>query len=366
MNTDKIRACLLAGGKGVRMKNLGGERPKPLIPYGGKCNLIDFSLHNLRENRFKEVLLLPQFNEGMLLNYMIDQWCDDKFHVHFGHHECAHKIGVREALETVPRPQERGTADALIKNKEYIFCDEYDDIIILHSDHVYLFDYEPMIKYHQQTGAALTIGHQKIDIKYVHLFGMVDLDENNNVTRFVEKCPNPTSDTVFTAVCIFKKDVLWDYLQKLSKTDWKRDISHDVIPAMIQAGETVKSFLFENHWEDIGTVERYIKSNMDLLAHSMLDFDNIPHTIANNHKVLRESLDNGQTTSIYSSGSTINGMVSNSIIYPDVFVDKDAKIINSIIMPGARITGKCNIENSVITDYDEINNSDIFDNHMEW
>lgn len=103
----------------------------------------------------------------------------------------------------VRRP-EHGTADALLANAEFVFAPGATDVLVLHADHVYDFDYSDMIWEHRRSGAVATIGVQAIERRFVSLFGMVDVDEHLRVRSLVEKPIDPTSNLVFYRICFIQ------------------------------------------------------------------------------------------------------------------------------------------------------------------
>jgi glucose-1-phosphate adenylyltransferase len=139
---------------------------------------------------------------------------------------------------------------------------------VQHADHVYLMDYGPMVAAHRDSGAECTIGVQRIERRYVSLFGMVEVDDEARVRALVEKPANPTSDLIFTAFCLFRIDALREVLAELSalgEDGWQHDISRDVLPHMITTGRRVSAFPISCYWADIGTVERYRVEQLKLL-----------------------------------------------------------------------------------------------------
>ncbi|CCD39400.1 unnamed protein product [Candidatus Paraburkholderia kirkii UZHbot1] len=174
-----------------------------------------------------------------------------------------------------------------------------------------------MIDAHRRSGAGLTIGFQKIELEYVKLFGMVELDEHFNLLSFVEKPATPTSDTIFSAVCIFRANILKRYLSDLSKTNWQRDISTDVIPAMLNRCETIKSFPFSDYWEDVGTVERYFRAHMALLSDMpTLGLDDMPKTLLPAIKRCYIKSHGNVINSIVCDDCDTPALIENSITYP--------------------------------------------------
>lgn len=346
----RTKVALLAGGMGTRMQRLGHRRLKPLVPFGGSCHLIDFSLDNALRSGAAEVLLMAQYNERQLVSYLLETWCRRPgFRIHFGLYDGVRQDNIEELFATRRRPPEHGTADALIANAPYIFTPDCDQVMVLHADHVYRFDYQPMLDFHRAGGAALTIGYQRIEREYVKLFGMVEFDDEGRLRRFVEKPAEPTSDTVFTAVCIFDAAILQRYLDQLSGTDWQHDISRDVIPAMLAGGERILGFAFPDYWEDIGTVDRYYRANMRMLgAAPSMARDGLPLTIR--PELARRYIDaEGRMRDVLAAADLDTGAsIAHSLIYPGARIAHDAVVRNCIVMEGAVIEAGAVVENAIV------------------
>jgi glucose-1-phosphate adenylyltransferase len=229
--------------------------------------------------------------------------------------------------------EEQGTADALINNRPFLDQDWTRDILVLHSDHIYNFDYRPMYAHHLNRGAALTIGYQRIPREFVTLFGMTEFDESGNLRAFVEKPEHPTSDCVFTAVAIFNKDIAYRYLNDLSAGEWKHDISFDLIPAMLEQGEVIVGFPFEDYWEDIGTCARYHSAHMQLVEDS--SHLHAPLTLQNANEVIR--LDEGAKSQAILPSSLADAPFSarRSCLFPGCEIGPGAHIEGSVLLPGA-------------------------------
>lgn len=344
---QQTKIALLAGGMGVRMKRLGHRRLKPLIPFGGSCHLIDFSIHNARQSGASELLLMAQYNERQLVSYLLQSWCKEPgFRIHFGPFQGVEEHNIDETFARIQRPPEHGTADALIANAPYIFDGKCSDVMVLHADHVYQFDYQPMIDQHRRSGAALTIGFQEIEPEFVKLFGMVEFDAGGNLTKFVEKPANPTSNTVFSAVCIFDNAVLQRYLDQLAGTDWQHDISRDVIPAMLAGGETIKGYRFDDYWEDIGTVERYFRANLRMLGDApSMPRAGMPHTLG---KPLYVERGDRLRNSLVPAALDTRAVIEDSIVYPGAQIGHGAVVRNSIVFPGAVIPDGVLIDHAMV------------------
>ncbi|MCZ0208756.1 sugar phosphate nucleotidyltransferase [Streptomyces sp. UMAF16] len=352
-DTDGVRAVLLAGGEGRRLGPLGRGRLKPLVPYGGTARLIDFSLANARRSGFRDVLLLSQYEERRLMDDLHTVWNRDPgFRVHFGPYDEAYRGSPDAPPAVLPRrtwPQERGTADALITKAEHVFEGDPSEILVLHADHVYRFDYGDMIRRHRASGAALTVSYQRIERRYVHLFGMVEFDASGDLTRFVEKPEHPTSDLVFAAFCVFDAALLRRYLERLRHTDWQHDISRDVIPAMLADGQRVRGYPVESHWEDIGTVDRYHRSHLGLLERTpTLPLTDLPLTVRPELTPRFVEEGDGVRSSIVRDDLVNHGLLDHCVTYPGVRIGTNATVRNSVLLPGARIPDGARLESAIV------------------
>lgn len=337
-----VRAALLSGGRGERMGRLTETVCKPMVPYAGGCRLVDFSVANVVRSGVPEMVVMSQHLERDLIDHLVRRWdgCAG-LHVHLGPYEGLFDRAVRgdglpADLTLPPRPAERGTADALLANAAWLFAGHCRDVLILHADHVYRFDYAPMLRAHRDAGADATIGVQRIERRFVRLFGMVEVGRDQRVRRLVEKPAEPTSDLIFTAFCLFRADALEKVLDVLSRRaddQWQHDISRDVLPFMITEGFQVRAFPVGGYWADIGTVERYVLGHLDLIrAPSGLLLKDIPLTLPG----ARPELASPEGV-IISGPLPSRAHVHESVLYPGGVVEPGARVERSVVLPGARV-----------------------------
>ena len=347
-----VRAAMLAGGRGERMGRLTGVVCKPMVPYAGSCRLVDFGMANAVRSGLPEVVLMSQHLERELIDHLM-RWWDGRgqLHVHLGPYEklvddSARGQGLPPDLVLPARPAEHGTADALLTNAEWLFRPGCRDLLVLHADHVYLFDYLPMVREHRQTGADVTIGVQRIEPRFVRLFGMVEVDRDGRVLSLVEKPAEPASDLIFTAFCLFRSDVLERVLSALStmpSAAWQHDISRDILPVMISDGYDVRAFPVTSYWADIGTVERYLLGHLELIrTPGALPLAELPRTLPG----ARPKLIN--PGGIVSSAEPPPGVqVHESVLYPGSVLEPGARVERSVVLPGARVTAGVHLRDTI-------------------
>ncbi|WP_153465422.1 sugar phosphate nucleotidyltransferase [Streptomyces kaniharaensis] len=346
---DGVRGALLAGGLGERMGPLTARTCKPLVPYAASCRLVDFSLANAVRSGLPEVVLLSLHRESDLVHHVMTHW---DYHpgtrLHFGpHDELLRGDDAPGPGRTLPaRPTERGTADALLANAEHLFAPGASDLLVQHADHVYVFDYRPMVAAHRASGAHCTIGVQRIERRYVKLFGMVEVDADLRVRALVEKPSDPTSDLIFTAFCLIRIDALREVLGDLTAGDdpWQHDISRDVLPRMIAQDRPVRAFPVPGYWADIGTVDRYHAEQLKLLRQPHpIPPDALPRTLRS--AAPRFDPDRGSLLGTELPGSTV---VEQSVLHPGCRIERGARVLRSVVLPGATVARDVTVRDSIV------------------
>jgi valienol-1-phosphate guanylyltransferase len=345
---EGVRGALLAGGLGERMGPLTAGLCKPLVPYAASCRLVDFSVANAVRSGLPELVLLSLHRESDLVRHLVTHWDSHAgTRLHFGPHDDVARAGPGAVLPE--RPAERGTADALLANAEYLFAPGADDLLVQHADHVYVFDYAPMIAAHRASGADATIGVQRIERRWVHLFGMVEVDADSRVQALVEKPAEPTSDLVFTAFCVFRVDALRTVLADLAArgdAGWQHDISRDVLPEMIARGRRVTAYQVTDYWADIGTVERYRSEHLRLLDRPhAIPPDALPRTLAGLAPAGPRYADGNLLGADVPTGAT----VERSVVHPGSRIAPGATVVRSVILPGAEVAAGAIVRDAIVT-----------------
>jgi valienol-1-phosphate guanylyltransferase len=349
-----VRTALLAGGLGERLGRLTARECKPLVPYAGTCRLVDFSMANVARSGLREVVLLAQHGERELIGHLLRRW--DGRHsvsVHFGRQQEAVRAsalsrrGLAGDCVMLARPPEHGTADALLSNAEWLFAPGARDLLVLHADHVYVYDYAPMVREHRNSGADLTIGVQRIETRFVRLFGMVDVGAGGEVRRLVEKPAVPSSNLIFTAFCLFRIDVLEKVLATLAgrgESGWRHDISRDVIPFMIEEGYRVRAHQVPGYWADIGTVPRYLLGHLALVQpRPAMPVAVLPRSLPGADAVWLP-----RQRVIASGPLPERAHVRESVLFPGCLVEPGARVERAVLLPGACVTAGVDVRDTVV------------------
>jgi glucose-1-phosphate adenylyltransferase len=316
-----VLAMILAGGQGKRMDVLCHERPKPILPFAGRFRVIDFSLSNCINSGVRNIAVLTDYRRDSLKDYLDSgaPWGLDRH-------------GKLEILE--PRAGSyQGTADAVYQNLSYIDACGADLVLILAADHVYKMDYRRMIAFHQRTGADVTVGVTPVPIEEAHRFGLVNVDEANQIQKFMEKPRIPQSNLASMGIYVFRSNTLFRLLAEDAQENCSpHDFGLAVIPRMVQLDKAF-AYKFEGYWQDIGTVESYYQANMGLAVESppfSLDGDWPIFTRGEGPSTSLAS--NMMRNSLISPGCMVKGRVENSVLSPGVRVESEAVVRESLVM----------------------------------
>ncbi|MBD2213829.1 glucose-1-phosphate adenylyltransferase [Nostoc linckia FACHB-104] len=270
----KVIAIILGGGAGTRLYPLTKLRAKPAVPVAGKYRLIDIPVSNCINSEIFKIYVLTQFNSASLNRHIARAYNFSGFSDGF--------VEVLAAQQTPENPNWfQGTADAV---RQYIWLlEEWDaeEYLILSGDHLYRMDYRQFVQRHRETGADITLSVIPIDDRRASDFGLMKIDQAGRVIDFSEKpkgealtqmrvdttvlglSPEEAQRQPYIAsmgIYVFKKDVLIKLLKEsLESTDFGKEIIPDAAKDY-----NVQAYLFDDYWEDIGTIEAFYNANLAL------------------------------------------------------------------------------------------------------
>ena len=349
VNKKSCVAMLLAGGQGSRLGVLTHQTAKPAIPFGGKYRIIDFPLSNCANSGIDVVGVLTQW-EPLELNAYIGSGSPWDLDLSSGGVFVLPPYMKQEASEWYS-----GTANAIYQNLAFIEQYDPDYILILSGDHIYKMDYADMLAEHINQGSAATIAVRPVPWEEASRFGIMNTDEDGRITEFEEKPKNPKSNKASMGVYVFTWSKLREYLQSDEENpDSNKDFGKNIIPTMLSAGERIGAYSFNGYWKDVGTIESLWDANMDLLKKPVpinlhdrgwrIYARNVgmpPHYVFPTGSV---------ENSLITEGCEIAGEVSGSVLSAGVVVEKGAQVIDSVIMPFARIRKGAVVRRSIVAE----------------
>ncbi len=350
MKQDNMLAMILAGGRGSRLHELTSKVAKPAVAYGGKYRIVDFPLSNCANSGIDVVGVLTQY-ESVLLNSYVSaggRW----------------GLDAKDSGVFVLPPREkadaeldvyRGTADAISQNIDFIdnFAPEY--LLILSGDHIYKMNYAKMLAFHKEHKAEATIAVIPVPIKEASRFGIMNTNEDGSIYEFEEKPAEPKSNLASMGIYIFN----WKTLRKLLLADIKNPDSHhdfgkDIIPTLLNDGKSLYAYQFKGYWKDVGTIDSLWEANMDLLnPNNELDLNDRSWRIYTEDVTALPQYISAEAevkNAYITQGCVVEGSVQNSVLFTNVKVGAGAKIIDSVLMPGAIVEEGAVVTRALVAD----------------
>jgi len=358
-------AIIMAGGRGERLRHLTEDRCKPATPFGGKFKIIDFALSNCVNSGIRQISVLTQYKAHSLIQHIQRGW--GYLRGEFG-----------EFVEIIPAQQRKGTdwymgtADALWQNMEIIRAHRPLHVLVLAGDHIYKMDYGPMIGFHVEKEADITVGVVEVPRERAREFGVLTVDESNRVLRFQEKPTDPEPipgrpDVALASMGIYVFNPR--LLERLLRADAEdpasaHDFGKNIVPDAIDKLR-VFAYPFEdvrtkaqNYWRDVGTVDAYYEANVELVRVSPeLNIYDEQWPIWTYQEQLPpakfvfddEDRRGAAIDSMVSGGCIISGSrVSNSLLFSNVRVHDYSAIEGSVILPRVRVGERCVIRRAII------------------
>lgn len=332
---------IMAGGASEDLSVLTAVRAEPAIPFGGKFRIIDFPLSNCVNSGLYNVSVLTQYMPRSLNQHIGvgKPWDLDRS-----------QGGVRllqPFLGAGKSGWQRGTADAVRRNLDFLHEQRADELLVLAGDHIYKMDYRPMLRFHRQMEADITVAVRRVSPFETHRFGIVSVDNELRVTGFKEKPRRARETLASMGIYVFSAPMLGEVLADESFNDFGRD----VIPAILRSHK-VTAYTFEGYWADVGTLQAYWEANMALLAETpaldLYDPEWVIHTRSEEQPPVRIGPEAWVGGNLLSNGCIIEGVVERSIISPGVRVAPGAVVRDSVVMNDTYIDPRAKVERAII------------------
>lgn len=360
----RILTFVLAGGKGERLYPLTKFRAKPAVPFAGKYRIIDFALSNLTNSGFFSIYILTQYKAQSLTEHIERGWnlgtalrSRDFF------------ITIAPAQMWVKEEWYKGTADAVYQNLHLVSNYDPDIVLVFAGDHVYKMDISQMLYFHLEKDADLTVAGFPIEEEKISHYGIICYDENLRICGFWEKPKSLPLESkgkkIFASMgnYIFKREFLEEVLISDAKDEKStHDFGRDIIPKFYKDSRVflydfsqnkIKGEL-ESYWRDVGRISEYFEAHMDLLKKP--PFLNL----WNPHWPIRTASFNDPPFYIEKGARVENSLIAegvriskrakivNSVIGRNCIIEEGAEIINSILQYGVIIKKRAKVEKCII------------------
>ncbi|KDP38538.1 hypothetical protein JCGZ_04463 [Jatropha curcas] len=279
----KVASIILGGGAGTRLFPLTSKRAKPAVPIGGCYRLIDIPMSNCINSGIKKIFILTQFN-SCSLNRHLARTYNFGNGVNFGD-------GFVEVLAATQTPGEagkkwfQGTADA-VRQFVWVFEDSknknVEHVIILSGDHLYRMNYMEFVQKHIDSKADITVSCIPMDDSRASDYGLMKIDDTGRIIQFAEKPKGSDLEAMQVdttvlglskqdaprfpyiasmGVYVFKTEVLLKLLRWSYPSS--NDFGSEIIPSAVMH-HNVQAYLFNDYWEDIGTIKSFFDANLSL------------------------------------------------------------------------------------------------------
>ncbi|MBD3426514.1 MAG: glucose-1-phosphate adenylyltransferase [Candidatus Omnitrophica bacterium] len=265
IGAKEVLCVILGGGRGSRLYPLTKERCKPAAPLFGKYRLIDIPVSNCLNSGYNRIYVLTQFLSESLNKHISRTYKMDPFSRGF-----IEVIAAEQSMEDTNWFQ--GTADAVRRSLKHFNDPAIKYIFVLSGDQLYKMDLRDMFHYHADKNAEVTVACNPVPSEEVSSFGIMGVDGDGRINRFVEKPKEHTKIKEMAissgdtdkfqgsmGIYLFNKSTLIELLQNEKQVDF----GGEVIPEAIKTRSTY-AFLFDGYWRDIGTIKSFYEENLSL------------------------------------------------------------------------------------------------------
>ncbi|MEI6667969.1 MAG: NDP-sugar synthase [Acidobacteriota bacterium] len=339
-----MKAILLAGGKGTRLRPLTLHTPKPIVPVFGRA-FLNYQIDLVRT--------VPEIDEVVLsLNYQPRRIAEV-----FGEGD---GLGVKVSYVVEPNPL--GTGGAI----KYAVGNYTDTIVVFNGDVMTQIDLREVIRLHRERKAKATI--VLTPVENPSAYGLVETDAEGNVRRFLEKpkADEITCDTINAGVYILEPDT-FDRIPK----DVTWSIERSYFPSLVERKDTFVAYVYRGYWIDIGTPEKYVQVHRDIMDRRFKAEPFGSQAPASTQVAADARIEDGATIEgpcfidegcLIKAGARVHpysvigrhtvveegAVISNAIIWPDCRISRDAVVQNAILGRHCHIGRSVSIDGGVM------------------
>ena len=310
-----VKGILLVGGKGTRLMPLTKNTPKPMLEVAG----VPFTAHQIAKAKAAGITEI-----ALATSYMAEV-----FQPYFGD---GSKLGMK--LHYAVETEALGTGGAIKNASKVLNLQPGDSVVIFNGDVLSGHDLTSQINFHKNSKAAVTLF--LTEVADARAFGCVPLDDDKNVLAFLEKMDSPVTNLINAGCYIFDSSVF-----EMIPAEIVISVERETFPDLLKRGLTVKGYVDQSYWLDIGTPAALVTASQDLISKKLQS----PATPENDGKALiAPDATLGKSTKI----------AGGSVISKGVVIGENCEIIGSIIFAGARIADNCRIINGIVAPNSQI------------
>jgi mannose-1-phosphate guanylyltransferase / phosphomannomutase len=232
-----MKALIMAGGEGTRLRPLTANQPKPMLPLGNRP-MMEHIVRHIRNHGFKDIVVTVQFLASQVRNYFGD----------------GSDMGVDLTYATEPTPL--GTAGS-VRNAAELLDDTF---VVVSGDALTDIDLDEVVAFHRRRGAMATVALKRVPNPLE--FGIVITTDDGRIERFLEKphWGQVFSDTINTGIYVLEPEVF----EQIPEGE-PADFAADVFPRLLAKGAPLFGFIADGYWEDVGSLEAYQRAHQDIL-----------------------------------------------------------------------------------------------------
>jgi mannose-1-phosphate guanylyltransferase len=315
-----MKAVVLVGGEGTRMRPLTETVPKPLLPMVDRP-FLDHVLDRLASHRVDGVVLSSPYLEEVFDPFLQT------------------RAGKAPSVEWITESQPLGTAGAIANALDHLD----GTFLVLNGDILTDLDLTAMLAFHRERGAVATISLAPVDD--ARPFGLVDMDPNARVRAFREKPNDPVKGNVNTGTYVLEPVAL-----RGVSTSRAVSIETEVFPGLIDSKVPVYGFLSDAYWRDLGTPEKYLQATFDALEGRI-------QGLAYDAPFLGEGVEVGEGAqvgprAVLGRGTVVgrDAQVQDSVLFAGTRVEARARVVGSILGHAVHVGADGNVARSILAE----------------
>ncbi len=346
-------ALVLAGGRGSRLHQLTDIRAKPAVHFGGKFRIIDFALSNCINSGIRRIGVITQYRPHSLIRHLQRGWNFLR--------------GMQnEFIDIMPAGQQmeeglwyRGTADAVTQNKDILRSYKPEYILILAGDHIYKMNYSLLLLDHVEKGSSCTVACIEVPRTEATGFGVMDVDSDRKITRFLEKPAdppgmpdNPDKALASMGIYVFNADYLFRLLDEDAADDQSsHDFGNDIIPKIVSQGNAMAHYFSMScvpppqicppYWKDVGTIDSFWQTNLELT------FDMPQFNIYDREWPIWTYQEQEPPAKFVPDPHRMDGVISNTMVSGGCIIC-GSRMTHTILFSKVRVQAFCNLEEAII------------------